>query len=354
MLSAEAGAQTTLRPIIAMERDPSGVANIRVTEVNYSPFTPSRTIQNLTNSGRVNITWSGSTLVSNVDVRRAKYGVHISGSAPVSINRFSMVDWEGSGSIHGGGIKLERQGSGPTYIQRVFADGLEAPDPTYRRSNTDFLGVEFNANPVYMRGATGRNFGDGGVDAKSGGIYLMNVTIDGAYRGLRAWRNTQITIVDSIVNVPSGMTHVWLYDGTASIRHFRTLWCIGATNPYPGHPNCSSAPTAIDADNISDTQARQRIVALTSNPLPGISPFFATRVDRIVVQYSSNGGATWQTMNLPAAGASGRPPVGDTRYRIPLNLASANYLFRAYFQRGGTRVGSISSVINESGQAVSV
>jgi hypothetical protein len=342
----------TLRPTLYIERDPNGAANLRVVERTFVAFTPVRTIRDRPTGGRINITDAQRTLIQNVGVQQAKYGVHISGSAPVSINRFSFLDWNGSGSIHGGAIKLERQGNGPTYIQHVFADAMEAPDPTYRRSNTDFIGVEFNANPVYVRGATGRRFGDGGVDAKSGGVYLMNVTIDGAHRGLRAWRNTTITIVDSIVNVPAGMDQAWLYDGTAQIRYFRTLWCVDAINPSPTNAKCTANPTAIDADNISVAQARQRIVALTSNPLPAVSPFFNTQVDRIVVEYSTNSGASWTRLNLANTGGAGRPPLGDTRYRIPLNLASANYVFRAWFERGGTRVGAISAVVNETGQAL--
>ena len=127
---------------------------------------------------------------------------------------------------------------------------------------------------------------------------------------------------------------------------------MGATDPTPTDPHCSSAPTVVEGENITEAQAMARIIPLSSNPLPAVSPFFATQIDRIVVEYSSNNGATWQVMSLPNAGGNGRAPVGDTRYRIPLNLAAANYWFRAHFEKNGVQVGTTSAVINEAGQVV--
>ena len=340
-------AQTMLRPIVSIETDPNGTANVRVAEQVYSPFTPTITIQNQTEA-RLNIASNVPILVSNVRGGNERYGVYVSSSSPVSIDRYSFVNWEGLGSIYGGAIKVDRSSAANTLVQRAFADGQSAPDGSYRVSNTDFIGVERNGASVYVRGATGRNFGDAGVDAKSN-VYLMNVTIDGAHRGLRAWSNSRITIANSIINVPPGHQQVWLSDSTSSVRYYNVLWCVGATNPSPSNSACTTSPTVVSGDKISSAQARQQTVALSTNPLPATSNFFRTQIDRIVVEYSRNGGQTWQAM--ATGGASGRPPVGDTRYRVPFSLSSATYLFRVHFERNGARVGS-TVVVNEAGQTV--
>ncbi len=335
-----------------MEQDPNGTANIRVLEQIHNPFapgTPQRTFNNGTSA--LDIDGSQSTLVTNFNVTQEKYGLHIIGSGVVSIYNFSSVGFDGGGSIHGAAIKLERSSAAATYIQRVFADEQQQEDPTYNVRNVDFLGVEFTSNPIYVRGATGRNVSDGGVDTKSTGVHLMNVTLSGANRGLRAWEDTEITIANSIINVDATFTHAWVFDNTSTIRYYNTLWCVGSTDPSPADPACSTTPTAVDGENLDDTEAMARMIALSSNPLPSVNPIFATQIDRIVVEYSTNNGGTWQTMNLPNAGGGGLPyPVGDTRYRIPLNLGTANFVFRAHFERNGAQVGEHSVVINEAGQ----
>lgn len=339
----------TLRPIVSIETDPNGTKNVRVAEQVYSAFTPAITVQNRSDD-RFNIRSNVPILLSNVQSRNSEYGIYVANNSPVSIDRFSFIRWDGHGGIHGAAIKVDRSTASATLVQRVFADGQTTPDATYARSNTDFIGVEHNAAPVYVRGATGRNFGDGGVDAKSH-VYLMNVTIDGAHRGLRAWSNSRITIANSIVNVPPGHEHVWLNDSTSSVRYYNVLWCVGSTRPTPSDPACSTTPTVVRGYKISHAQARQRTVRLSSNPLPSTSNFFRTQIDRIVIEYSRNGGRSWQVM--ATGGASGRPPLGDTRYRIPFSLSSATYLFRIHFERNGARVGS-TVIVNEAGQTVSL
>jgi hypothetical protein len=71
-------------------------------------------------------------------------------------------------------------------------------------------------------------------------------------------------------------------------------------------------------------------------------------MDEIVVEYSTDG-RTWQTLSLPNTGRPGLAPVGDTRYRLPLDLADANYMFRASYRKMGGRVGATSQVIDETG-----
>jgi hypothetical protein len=347
-LTRSADTQSAVRPLVYIEADPNGTRYVRVMEQSRTAFAPARAIENLPTSGRINIRDERSTLVRNVTVRNARYGVFMSSTEALSIDNFTFIGWNGEGGIHGAAIKLNVTGAGPTWVQRVFADGQERPDASYRRSNTDFIGIERGVDPTYVRYATGRNFGDAGVDAKSN-VQLMNVTINGAHRGLRAWSNAEITIVNSIVNVPPGHEQVWLQDATSRVRYHNVLWCIGAANPSPNARECSTAPTAIGADRISAAQARQRITALSSNPLPALSPFFASRIDRIVIESSSNGGASWQVM--ATGGAPGRAPYGDTRYRIPFNLNTATYLFRVRFERNGGRVG-VPVVVNEAGRII--
>jgi hypothetical protein len=346
-IAAPAASAQMVRPLVFVEADQTGTRFVRVMERNYTAFTPAVSILNRTSS-RINVNNALATLVRNVTVRNAEYGVYISGSGLVSIDDFRFVDWNGAGEIYGAAIKINRSTGAATYIQHVYADCLEAPDSSYDRSNVDFIGIERSSAPVFVRYATGRRFSDAGIDAKSN-VALMNVTIDGAHRALRAWSNVTITIANSIINVPPGHEHIWMQGTGSRLRHYNTLWCIGSTNPSPNDPACSTSPTAIGVDGISVAQARQQITALSSNTLTSNS-FFATQIDRVVVQYSSNGGRNWTTM--ATGGSSGSAPRGDLRYRIPVNLSSGTYLFRAYFERSGARVGSITTV-NESGQAVS-
>lgn len=346
-ISAHTASAQAPRPLIFIETESSsGTRYVRVMERSYTAFAPAVSILNRT-SARINVSNALPTLVRDVTVRNAEYGVYISGSGLVSIDDFRFVDWNGGGEIYGAAIKINRSSGAATYIQRVFADCMEAPDSSYDRSNVDFIGIERSSAPVFVRYATGRHFSDAGIDAKSN-VALMNVTIDGAHRALRAWSNVTITIANSIINVPAGHEHIWMQGTGSRLRHYNTLWCIGSTNPSPNDPACSTSPTAIGVDGISVAQARQQITALSSNTLTSNS-FFATQIDRVVVQYSNNGGGTWTTM--ATGGSSGSAPRGDLRYRIPVSLSSGTYLFRAYFERGGARIGSITTV-NESGQTV--
>jgi hypothetical protein len=103
--------------------------------------------------------------------------------------------------------------------------------------------------------------------------------------------------------------------------------------------------------SVSDASAR--FVQLSSNPLPQVNPFFTTRIDQIVVEASRDNGATWQTISLPNTGGPGAPPVGDTRYQLPLDLNAGNYVFRASYRLNGAQVGDYSLTVNEDGSATS-
>jgi hypothetical protein len=103
---------------------------------------------------------------------------------------------------------------------------------------------------------------------------------------------------------------------------------------------------------MDEPEVRARIFQLNSNPLPAIHPFFQTQVEEIVLEYSTNNGSTWQQMIVPNTGGPGSAPVGDPRYRIPLNLGSGDYRFRATYKKNGATVGDISAVIDENGNTV--
>jgi hypothetical protein len=125
---------------------------------------------------------------------------------------------------------------------------------------------------------------------------------------------------------------------------------MDAVNPSASDPNCRTSPWVTEGEDMDAAAISSRIIPLQSNPLPGISPFFATGIDEIVIEYSTNGGSTWQVMNVQNAGGPGSAPVGDTRYRVPLALNTANFLFRASYRKNGGVVGSMSAAINEQGQ----
>lgn len=334
------------RPLLYLETGADGARYVRVMEQSYDAFEPVTIVENRRQSPRLNILSPRATLVRNVTVRDAEYGVNITSPSLVSISNLSFFDWNGGGEIYGAAIKINRRAPAPTYIQRVFAEGMEAPDASYRRSNTDFIGIERNGAPVFVRYATGRGFGDAGVDAKAN-VALMNVTIENVHRGLRIWRGATVTIANAIINVPAGHEQVWMQHPSSRLRYYNVLWCVGAARPSPRDPHCTPDPTAIGVDGVTVAQARRQMLAQRTNPLD--EPFFATQIDRVVVEYSQNGGRSWSV--LAADGSAGAPPRGDLLYRIPFALERGTYLFRAHFARNGARPGP-AVTINETGTRV--
>jgi len=346
---------------VFIERDPNGAAFVRVQEQAWSPFAVAaqRTMsdQKLGPAPGSNNVIEGaeSTLVRNIDVVQMKHGLTLQGSALVSIYDYTYTQFDGNGSIFGAAIKLGDNGrptNGATYIQRVVADGMQAPDATYKVSNNDFLGVETDSGEIYVRDVTGKNFGDAGVDTKSTQVYIMNATLSGAHRMVRAWPNVEIILVNSIINAAPGHGQGWAYDGTSTIRYYNTLWCMNAAQPSKTSAECSSTPSVVEGETISSAEAATRFIALQSNPLPGISPFFKTDIEEIVIEYSADGGSSWQAMSAPNAGATGSAPVGDTRYAIPFDLDNGNYRFRAWYKKLGVKYGETSDAVDEAGGVV--
>jgi hypothetical protein len=348
-----------VKPALFIEKDADGTAYLRVQEQTFDPFSPSavqRTIADrlLGPAPGSNFVVEGAqtTGISNVDAVQMKYGLTMQASAMVSIYDYTYNQFDGGGSIFGAALKLGDNGrptNGSTYIQRVSADGMQAPDATYTLRNNDFLGVEVDSGPIYVRDVTGKNFGDAGVDTKSTQVYIMNATLDSAHRMLRAWPDVEIILVNSIINAPVGQAQGWVGSPTSTVRYYNTLWCEGSANPSPSDPKCRANPWLIEGEDMSAATAASRFIPLQSNPLPGVSGFFKTQIDQISAEYSSDAGKTWNALQLLNAGAPGSAPVGDTRYRIPLNLAVADYLFRATFMKNGVKTGEMSPVIDEAG-----
>ena len=115
------------------------------------------------------------------------------------------------------------------------------------------------------------------------------------------------------------------------------------------NPKCRKEPWRVEGEDVSASVAATRIIPLQENPLPKISPFFTTSIDEIAAEYSRDGGRTWNRLNMPNMGGPGSAPVGDPRYKLPLNLGDADYLFRASYLKNGGRVGEMSRVVDETG-----
>ncbi len=351
-------AATDLQPQIAIERDASGKAYLRVYEPAYDPFAPSapdRTVKDKNigpDPGASFVIFGDETVrVANVSATRVKYGVQFKDTPTISIEDFAFNRVDGGEQIHGGALKFGNGGAptrGVTYITRVVADGGQQPDGSYEQRNTDFIGVESGNAPIYMRNVTGRNFSDAAIDSKSKTVYVMNATLEGGHRSLRVWGDAEIVLVNSIVNSAKGRSQAWLYDGRGRIRYHNVLWCDGADNPSRSHPDCRTAPWLVEGDQISKAQAAALVTETFENPLPEQSPFFATAIDRIEVEYSADNGP-WRSLSLPNAGGNGASPIGDLRWAIPLNLDDSVYRFRASVSSGGRRVGRFSAVIGEAG-----
>jgi hypothetical protein len=302
-----------------------------------------------------NVIGEGTTQIRNVDVSEMKHGLTLQSSGMVHIYDYTYTQFAGGGSIFGAAIKIGDYypTHGDTYIQRVVADGLVEPDGSYKLNNNDFLGIEEDSDAIYVRDVTGGNFGDAGVDVKSSRIYLMNATLSGGHRMLRAWPGVEIVVVNSIINSSPGHTQGWVFNNTAKVSYYNTLWCQNAAAPSATDANCSRTPLAIEGEDMSFSDAAAQFVQLEANPLPQVSPFFQTRMDEIVVEYSRDNGTTWQPLAMPNTGGPGSPPVGDLRYRIPLDLNAGNYLFRASYKLNGAPVGQHSLSVNEDGTVTS-
>ena len=352
-----------IRPALFIEKNADGATFLRVQEQSYDPFDggAQRVIADQQKGPLpgVNTLIEGTqtTRISNLDVTEMKHGLTLQSSGDVWIYDYTYTKFNGGGAIHGAAIKLGDNGrptSGTTYIQRVVADGMQAPDATYKVSNNDFIGVERANGPIYVRDVSGKNFGDGGVDTKSP-IYFMNATFDGAHRMVRSW-GVEIVLVNAIVNGRSGHSQSWVVNpgwapNDTKVRYYNTLWCMDSENPSASDPKCKSDPWVVESDDMSD--ALTKFIPMQSNPLDGVSPFFKTSIDEIVVEYSIDG-RTWQTLSLPNTGKPGSAPVGDPRYKLPLNLGGANYLFRASYRKMGGKVGATSEVIDEAGATQSL
>jgi hypothetical protein len=356
---ASSAAAGVVQPSVFVEKDADGTPYLRVQEQTYNVFAPAAAQRVIADKAMgpapgSNFVVDGdeTTAISDVQAVKMKYGLTMQASGAVSIYNYTYNQFDGGGSIFGAAIKLGDNGrptNGPTYIQRVTANGMQTPDPTYTQRNNDFIGIEVNSDPIYVRDVTGKNFGDAGVDTKSTHIYLMNATLEGAHRMLRAWPNVEITLVNSIINSTPGQSQGWIGGPGATIKYYNTLWCVGSDNPSPSDPKCSNAPTVVEGEDMDAATALTRFVPLASNPLPNINSFFKSQIDQIAVEYSADSGKTWNALPLPNTGGPGSAPVGDPRYRIPFDISKGNYLFRATYMKNGVKTGAMSNVTDKTG-----
>lgn len=358
--AALAATPTVTRPTLTLERDASGAAFLRVEEQRFDPFAPNKPARTVLDrkagpdpGKSFAVTGSETLAIDGLQATLLKYGLQLMNTSKVSVRNMSYNGWGGGGQIYGSALMIgnnRRPTTGITYVKRLTADGKQLPDGSYKRSNTDFITVEANNQPVYLRDITGLNFGDAGIDAK-GKVYVMNATLDSAHRMLRAWGAGEIIIVNSIVNAAPNHSQAWLQNNNATIKYYNVLWCYDADKPSASSPVCRPDPTRVEGDQISREAARARVIRLSKNPLPEISPFFATKIDRVELEYSVNRGP-WVAMKLPNTGGNNVAPVGDLRWRIPLNLSNGVYRFRAAVLSGGARVGAYSTIIDEAGKVV--
>lgn len=347
----------TAQPTLSLERLSNGEAYLRLDEQRFNAFAPYQPARAVLDrqvgpapGNSVVYTGAETLAIEGLAATLMKYGLQLMNTSTVSAYDVTYDGWGGGGQIYGSAIMIgnnKRPTTGVTYIQRLSADGKQAPDGSYKISNTDFVTVEANNQPVFLRNVTGRNFGDAGIDAKAK-VYVMNATLDSGHRMLRAWGAGEIILVNSIVNSAPGRSQVWVQNSGSTVKYYNVLWCNAAAEPSAGNPACSADPTSVEGDQIAGAAARARVMRLSGNPLPSLSPFFATKIDRVEIEYSRNGGA-WTVLKLPNTGGNGVAPVGDLRWRVPLDLADGAYRFRAAVLAGGKQVGGFSVVIDEAG-----
>jgi hypothetical protein len=345
------------QPSLHLERDLDGRVYVRLVEQTYDGLQGAKPDQDLFGvrfgpkpGDSFRLSGAQRFRVQDLRSRSVKYGLQIMDAKAVAAYDVRFDDWDGGAEIYGSAVMIgnnRRPTQGPVHLQRLAADGGQAPDGSYRRSNTDGLTIEAGNAPVFLRDLTVRGFGDAGVDAKST-VYIMNATISDAHRLLRAWGGGDIVVVNSILNAAPGHAQAWVQNARGRIRYHNVLWCEGAERPSSTNPDCRTRPWLVEGEDISAEAARGRLQRLDRNPLPELSPFFRTRLDEVRLEYSKDGGR-W--LPLPAAntGAPGSPPVGDLRWPVTLRLSDGAYRFRAAAYLGGRRQGGYTAVIEESG-----
>lgn len=242
-------------------------------------------------------------LIDGLTVTNSKNGIALLNTGATSIVDMTFENMVPDGSLFGSVIRIgskaaEHTTKGVTFIQDVEADGNMSPLGRYGNTpNTDFLVVEAGSAPVMLRDVTASGFSDSIIDCKST-VYIMNATLEGAHRVLRAHEGATIVIVNSVLEGgPNSQALAWLEDSTSRIYYYNTTW------------NGKGAPGIEDVrgeGGMTPAQALKNVVQLRENPLPALSPFFASDFDRVSIEIQNAKGQWVDT------GLGGRP--GDLRF----------------------------------------
>ena len=343
---------TVNRPTLILQ-DLGGQSYIRVEEYRYDREAYSQVIADQSVSDIPNkhgfyndFSDDESVLYENNEVIRAKHGITMAGGATTSIYglKFDTVATD----KFGGAIYLTR-GDGlydmgaPVLIQNVYADGKRQPLPLeggYQNSNTDFITndhsstAERSATPVFIRDFTAKNFSDAIVDNK-GTVYIMNGTLENAYRILRVWGDDEIIIVNSDITLGDGDDLAWFWDNSGRIKYYNTLW-NGEPNPDPELISIHNLPDGMSKDEVLD----EVLIELDHNPLPEISDFFRTEDAQLHLEVSVDE-ADWVEVELDPGHFTANGIVGDPLVGLP-DLGQGEYQVRAWvLGRTGRRFGEV-------------
>lgn len=268
-------------------------------------------------------------LLDEILINDVYYGIHHSGATNDYVENFNFNGVDNS-PLYGAAIFRAPGDQGAISYLRVHADGELSPmadESFYGVTNTDF----FNNQPrqpdvapneyVMMRDVTAKNFSDAIFDSKST-IYIMNATLENAFRLLRPWIGSEIVLVNCEVNLgPEGSEYVFFNNSTAKIKYYNTTW---DGESRPNFNNISF--TNIHRSKFVDIY-KNNIIELQENPLAKINDFFKEDTSRYRAQVSVNGD-TWRELALPEDGWLGRV-IGDTLVELP-DLGNGVYRVRTW------------------------
>ncbi len=106
-----------------------------------------------------------TTYIANSDFSNVKYGIKLWAPGDTYIYNITINGVDDPNSRYGSGIQVgtkESPATGITYVKNVVADGKDEPLSSYSTDNNhDFLTVEPESGPVYVKYVTAENFADG-------------------------------------------------------------------------------------------------------------------------------------------------------------------------------------------------
>ena len=343
------------QPTLILE-DFGGQAYLRIEELRYDRGDYSHVIADQTVADKHNKHGfynnkpdGASVLYENNEVSGAKYGITMAGAATTSIYDFKFDTV--STDKFGGAILLKSgpdlyEMDGPVTIQNVYADGKRQPLPYeggYKNSNTDFIvndhsnTDELTATPIFIRDFTAKNFSDAIVDSK-GTVYIMNGTLENAYRVLRVWSGDEIIIVNSDITLGDGTDLAWIQDNSGRIKYYNTLW-NGEPTPDPELISIGILPEGVSKEEL----LAEVLVELDHNPLPEISDFFQTASAQLHLEVSVDGG-DWTEVELDPKHFTANGIIGDPLVALP-DLGDGSYQARAWYSNGEGVTSAKSAIV---------